>query len=371
MMKKKLDIVYVSHDSIAEGIGMSQIIPVVIGLANKGWRVGIITCEKIEISTEIQSQLEEVGVKWTALSFGRNGAVGGVGRLIRIAIRLPRARTYHCRGDLAAVATHLRSRSPFLWDVRGLWIDQKIVIGSINTNPIVIWLAKRLERIAAKNASAVSTLTEAVYPILIKRNPSLTRFHSVIATCTDLDKFYFNPKLPTEKKLLLSGVFNNYYDIPATREFISSFRKKEKLKVTWCHGKEAIKKELDVGEDEIRVMKQSDMQSEIASSSFGLAICKQDIGDSLAGVMPTKVAEFLAVGRPVLVSAGVGDLEKLLLSTRTGVVIKGNMDLAATELLDLLDDNETPKRCRALAEQHFSMLNAIDTYDSIFKKLIR
>jgi hypothetical protein len=135
----------------------------------------------------------------------------------------------------------------------------------------------------------------------------------VIATCTDLDKFYFDPKLPTEKKLLLSGVFNNYYDIPATREFIRSFRKKEKLKVTWCHGKEAIKKELNVGEDEIRVMKQSDMQSEIASSSFGLAICKQDIGDSLAGVMPTKVAEFLAVGRPVIVSKGVGDLEKLLL----------------------------------------------------------
>jgi glycosyltransferase involved in cell wall biosynthesis len=118
-------------------------------------------------------------------------------------------------------------------------------------------------------------------------------------------------------------------------------------------------------------MKQSDMQSEIASSSFGLAICKQNIGDSLAGVMPTKVAEFLAVGRPVIVSKGVGDLEKLLLSTRTGVIMKDNMDLAVNELLDLLDDEETPKRCRALAEQHFSMVNAVNTYDSIFKKLLK
>jgi hypothetical protein len=370
-MNKELDIVYVSHDSIAEGIGMSQIIPVVIGLANKGWNVGIISCEKTEISTEIKEQLEAVGVNWTALRFGRTGALGGVGRLIRIAIRLPRARAYHCRGDLAAVATHLSSRSPFLWDVRGLWIDQKIVIGSINTNPLIIWLAKRLERIAAKNAAAVSTLTEAVYPILIKRNPFLTRFHSVVATCTDLEKFYFNSKLPIEKKLLLSGVFNNYYDIPATGDFISSFREKEKLKVTWCHGKEALKSALNVGEDEIKVMKQSEMQSEIASSSFGLAICKQDIGDSLAGVMPTKVAEFLAVGRPVIVSNGVGDLEKLLLSTRTGVVIKSNMDLAVTELLDLLDDDKTPIRCRALAEQHFSMVNAIDTYNSIFTRLLK
>ena len=370
-MNKTLDIVYVSHDSIDEGIGRSQIIPVVIGLANKGWSVGIISCEKTDISSEIREQLEAVAVKWTALSFGRTGAVGGVGRLIRIAIRLPRAHAYHCRGDLAAVATHLSSRKPFLWDVRGLWIDQKIVIGSIKTNPLIIWLAKRLERIAANNAAAVSTLTEAVYPILIKRNPFLTHFHTVVTTCTDLEKFFLNPKLPTEKKLLLSGVFNNYYDIPATRDFISSFRKREKLKVTWCHGKEALKSELNVGEDEIKVMKQSDMQSEIALSSFGLAICKQDIGDSLAGVMPTKIAEFLAVGRPVIVSKGVGDLEQLLLSTRTGVVIGNDMDLAVIELLDLLNDDETPKRCRALAEKHFSLACAINKYDSIFRKLIR
>lgn len=370
-MNKKLDIVYVSHDSIAEGIGMSQIIPVVIGLANKGWKVGIVSCEKGLPPSEAQERFDEVGVNWTALKFGRTGALGGVGRLIRIAIRLPRARAYHCRGDLAAVAVHLRSRSPFLWDVRGLWIDQKIVIGSINTNPVIIWLAKRLERIAANNAAAVSTLTEAVYPVLMRRHPFLTQFHSVIATCTDLDKFSFNAKFPAAKKLLLSGVFNNYYDIPATRAFISSFRERENLKVTWCHGKEAIKSELNVGEDEIKVMKQSDMQSEVASSSFGLAICKQDIGDSLRGVMPTKVAEFLAVGRPVIVSKGVGDLEKLLLSTRTGVVIESNMDFAVTGLLDLLDDEETPKRCRALAEQHFSMVNAVDTYDSIFKKLLK
>lgn len=349
---------------------MSQIIPVVIGLAKSGWNVGIISCEKTQPPPEIQEQFESVGVKWTPLKFGRTGAVGGVGRLIRIAIRLPRARAYQCRGDLAAVAVHLSSRSPFLWDVRGLWIDQKIVIGSINTNPIIIWLAKRLERIAAREAAAVSTLTEAVYPVLMKRNPFLTQSHSVIATCTDLEKFCFSKKLPATKKLLLSGVFNDYYDIPATRAFISSFREMETLKVTWCHGKEALKSELNVGEDEIKMMKQSDMQSEIASSSFGLAICKQDIGDSLSGVMPTKVAEFLAVGRPVIVSKGVGDLEQLLLSTRTGVVIGSNIDLAVTELLDLLHDDETPMRCRALAEQHFSMVNAVEKYNLIFKKLI-
>ena len=370
-MIRKFDVFYVSHDSIAEGIGMSQIIPVVTGLAKKGWKVGIISCEKSRPTSEIQNRLDEAGVQWIPLKFGRVGAVGGLGRLFRIAIRLPRARAYHCRGDLAAVATCLRSRSPFLWDVRGLWIDQKVIIGSITTNRVIIWLAKRLEKIAAKNAAAVSTLTEAVYPILLKRHPYLTRSHSVIATCTDLERFYFSAEFPSEKKLLLSGVFNNYYDIPATREFITSFREVERLKVTWCHGKEASKGALNVGEDEIKVMVQSEMQSEIESASFGLALCKKDIGDSLKGVMPTKVAEFLSVGRPVIVSKGVGDLEELLLSTRTGIIIGEDMTLAVKELLDLLNDSDTPIRCRALAEKHFSMVMAIDKYDLVFRKLLQ
>ena len=128
-MRSRLDIVYVTHDSIAEGIGMSQIVPVVIGLAKKGWRVGIISCEKNSPSSEIQKQFNEASVTWKPLKFGRAGAIGGAGRLIRIAFNLPRAKAYHCRGDLASVAKILSSRSPFLWDVRGLWIDQKLIIG--------------------------------------------------------------------------------------------------------------------------------------------------------------------------------------------------------------------------------------------------
>ena len=118
-------------------------------------------------------------------------------------------------------------------------------------------------------------------------------------------------------------------------------------------------------------MVQSEMQSEIESASFGLALCKQDIGDSLKGVMPTKVAEFLSVGRPVIVSKGVGDLEELLLSTRTGIIIGEDMTLAVKELLDLLNDSDTPIRCRALAEKHFSMVMAIDKYDLVFRKLLQ
>jgi glycosyltransferase involved in cell wall biosynthesis len=369
-MHKKLDIMYVTHDSLSEGIGMSQIIPVVLGLSKSGWKVGVLSCEKTECPPDIQLEFENAGVVWIPLRFGRSGAIGGLGRLARIALYLPHARAFHCRGDLAAVAVVIRHRGKFLWDVRGLWIDQKIVIGSIAPNRYLVALAKQLERIAAKRAEAISTLTQAVYPVLKKRHPFISQPHFVIPTCTDLEKFAFQEELPTERKLLLSGVFNNYYDLPATEVFIRRFRERAPLKVTWCHGKEAEKQVLDVGEDEIKALRQSEMALEIQSSSFGIALCKKGIGESLTGVMPTKVAEFLAVGRPVVVSKGIGDLDNLLISTRTGVVVDDDIDDAIQELISLLEDVETPLRCRTLAEKHFNMSTAIRNYDSIFKEMM-
>jgi len=368
-MGKKLEIVYVTHDSLAEGIGMSQIVPVVLGLSNLGWKVGVISCEKQERNIDIQHKFEKAKIEWISIKFGKTGAWGGLSRLLRIAFNLPNAKAFHCRGDLAAVSVVLRYRGSFLWDVRGLWIDQKVVIGTIVSNQCLITLAKKLERIAARNAKAISTLTKAVYPVLKRRHSFINQPHYVIPTCTDLDKFAFSPDFPINNKLLLSGVFNDYYDLEATEEFIRRFREKLSLKVTWCHGVEAKKQSLDIGEDEIKVLKQNEMLAEIESASFGIALCKSNIGDSLTGVMPTKIAEFLSVGRPVVVSRGVGDLDDLLKSSKTGVVIDGNLDTAIEELLTLLDDAETPLRCRNLAESHFSMRSAIEKYDLIFKEM--
>ena len=370
-MKKSLDILYVTHDSLLEGIGMSQIVPIVIGLSRNGWKVGVVSFEKNMQSDLLKKELADSGVQWMRHKFGRKGALGGLGRLLRLTVTLPKARAFHCRGDLAGAACALRNRKNVLWDVRGLWIDQKLVIGSISGWKPLIWFARKLESMSARNASAVTTLTSAVFPVLQKRNRTLTKNHKVIPTCTDLVKFSFSNDLPENKTLLLSGLYNDYYDLDSMRHFIQEFRKVDDLGVVWCHGHEAERSILDVGENEIKTLRQDQMVKEITNSSFGMAICKTGIGDSLSGVMPTKVAEFLAVGRPVVVSEGVGDLDNLLLSTRTGVILKGDAEKAIQELLVLLNDKDTPHRCRKLAETHFSMVNAIRDYDDLFKDLLK
>jgi glycosyltransferase involved in cell wall biosynthesis len=365
-------IAYISHDALTEGIGMSQIRPLVKGLAKQGWKTTLVSMEKGIPSPQAYEELKRAGVAWIPLQFGHRGKLSGIFRLVRLVLFLPKADVYHCRGDLAAMAVALRGKKNFVWDVRGLWGEQKIVIGTARDNKITKNLFLFIERFIARRAGAVTALAKALFPVLEERANTLPKIREVIPTCVDLDLFQLKREFPAQNTLLLSGVFNNYYDIEEMKSVITSIRKELNLYVIWCRGAESDRIKLDVGEDEIRIKKQNEMPVEIQSASFGMAICKSNAGISLVGVMPTKVAEFLAAGRPIIVSSGMGDLDDLILKNRVGVVIESgkNHKTLASELLTLLKDENTPIRCRKVAERHFNMNQAIKQYENLYFKII-
>ena len=64
MSNKKFDVTYLSVDSIQEGVGSSQITPLILGLAEKGKAVCLITFEKIVPSKELVEMFSRAGVIW-------------------------------------------------------------------------------------------------------------------------------------------------------------------------------------------------------------------------------------------------------------------------------------------------------------------
>lgn len=365
-------VAYISHDSLSEGIGMSQIKPLVIGLAEMGWVVQLVTMEKVQPPKWLKEELGTAGVHWTILRFGKRGLLGGFFRVVTLALRIPIADIYHCRGDLAALSVALHKNRKFLWDVRGIWGEQKMVNGSARSNYLMRKIFSTIEKYVAKRARAVTCLAQALWPILEERVGELPRVREVIPTCVDIDKFQMRESFPKSNTLLLSGVFNDFYDLAKTKEVISYLKDSLKFDVIWCRGAESSRRTLDVGEDEIRTKTQIEMPGEIANSTVGLALCKSSAGVSLAGVMPTKIAEFLATGRPVIVSSGMGDLDDLVKKNRIGVVIDDASEktFIIEELKKLLIDPEVAKRCRDVANSHFSMKTAIVRYSLIYEKLI-
>lgn len=372
MTNKTFDITYVSVDSIQEGVGSSQITPLILGLAKQGKQVCLITFEKIKPPKDLVEIFSRAGVEWVAKEFGKPGAMGGIVRLNSLRRSIPNSLVLHGRSDIAtAAAIWSGVKAPVLWDVRSLWSDQRLLIGTAGWNSLTARGARSLENLAAKKSTAMTSLTAAVVPILEQRHKRIPIIREVIPTCVQTSKFLPTPMPDGQITCLLSGTFNNYYDFNRTKQVLDEIKKTVNLRIVWARAAESPTEKLGVGEDVIVSVTQSEMPRLVAESHFGIAICKQDNLESLAAAVPTKIGEFLASGRPVIVSDGIGDLDQMLTNSQTGIVINhgDSLETIAEQINLLLSDPETPNRCREHAMQHFDMDKSVDKYLKIYDRM--
>ena len=362
---KKFDLTYVTIDSISEGVGSSQILPLMRRLADAGLAINLISFEKHSPSNIVVSELEKSKVVWTKHAFEKSGYLGGLSRLLEIRSAITETEIVHARSDLPAVAAVLAHKAPILWDIRSLWADQRAFMEANPFKKRAIGSLRILENIASVGATAISTLTESVVPVLQTRHKHLPKLQIVVPTSVDLERFNFVSKLPHTNRALYSGTYNNYYDLSLSKRFIEQMSKLGPLEVKWARPKESERVSLNAGEIGSFVANQIEMAAIIPNYSFGISICKLDAGPSLKAAMPTKAAEFLACGRPMVVNAGLGDLDRYIQEFDAGVVLDGtdeDLETKAQHLNELLADPGTPTRCRALAEKYFDFEVGVKKY---------
>jgi hypothetical protein len=370
----EFDLTYVTVDSVSEGVGSSQILPLLRGISREGLSVNLISFEKRHPAPELEYQVKGFGIDWSIHEFKSFGAIAGVSRFREIMNSIPETQVIHSRSDIATAASILSKRAPTLWDVRSLWPDQRLFMETTYMKKTLLKSTRAIESFASHGSSAMSTLTSAVVPILEARHMRIPSIRTVVPTSVDLDAFQLSETFPRNIKALFSGTYNNYYDLNLSRKFIEEFRKATSLEVHWARPKESFRQYLAVGEDYSFEVTQPEMSKLIQMYSFGISICKLDAGPSLAAAMPTKVAEFLACGRPVVINSGLGDLDQFVREFDAGVVLdgtSGDEKVKVEALLKLLSDPETPNRCRALAEKYFDMRKGIQKYLRVYEQIKR
>ena len=373
MIVPRFDLTYLSIDSIQEGVGSSQITPLILGLARDYRKVCLISFEKNKPGIDLINKFKVAGVEWKPREFGNVGALAGALRLNELRKSLPPSDVLHGRSDIPTVAAiWSKVEAPVLWDVRSLWSDQRKLIGTPGWNRFTAGGARILENFSANNSAAMTTLTAAVIPILEKRHSSLPLIREVIPTCVQTLKFTPTPMPKGPLVCLLSGTFNNYYDIDRTRQIIAAIRESVDLKVIWARAGESPATRLGVGEDSVVSASHSQMPNLVANSHFGMAICKEDDIESLAAAVPTKIGEFLASGRPVIVSRGIGDMEDILRGSNAGIIVSRDESLSqiGEQISSLVGAPGVEEQCRALALEHFDMGKAVTSYSKIYSKMI-
>ena len=366
----KYDVSYLSIDSVQEGVGSSQIQSLLFQLAKSELTLNLITFEKNAPSTDLIGQFKVRGISWTPLPFQDSGALGGMKRVSRLLKEVPESTVLHCRSDLPSLAGLLSDKGSVLWDVRSLWREQRKRMNPRQVNPIINFTLRQIENYVATNALGMNTLTNAIVPILEERHKSLPEHRSVIPTSVDLERFKLIPFPKGRFRMLVSGNLNQNYDTKLLNELIFTFRSQVDLEVIWASDVSASTQEPTY--DKKLSIRHEDMPQLIASCHFGVALLQKSEMESLAAAVPTKVAEFLAVGRPVIVSSELGDFDQIFRDRTAGLTLSSDRDLTliCEEMIQLLTDPKTSSECRNLAENYFSLVTSATKYIELYSKLV-
>ncbi len=364
-------VTYLSMDPVTSTVGQSQVFNYVERLADVGISIDLVTFEH-HVDSGLQSRLADLGVSWRPLAYGRLGAIGGLWRVLRAAWTIRGTELVHARSDMAAVAAIVSGVEHWVWDVRSLWVDQKIATGIVRAGSLQERVFRWVERRAAQRSTAVVTLTQSAIGELDCRYGGVVAPKArVVTTCTDLDRFPVSTMPKSTVRVLLAGTLNRYYDVPVMLAVVKELRQRCQVEFIVVSPEATSWEEELVSQEVMRLSATPDEMVELLKSChLGLSICRDNAGVSLKAAMPTKIGEFLASGRPVVVNPGLVDAAGLVEANGCGVVFGSSGPCSIEDAVDrievCLNDPNTPMRCRNLAETHFNLDAGVRDLVSIY-----
>ena len=405
-------VLFITYNGVLEPIMQSQGIPYLKGLAEKGYRICILSFEKKDKkNTDFKScvsamrqQLKDENMEWRMLRYHKRPsllATGfdmmcGIAYAFLLALKT-KAGIIHCRATIPAVmglpAAKVLKRK-FLYDMRGInaheYVDGDLwPAGGMNFKAMDT-LEKRLVCLS----DAIVVLTKKFADFLEK--PSYfaagkkLNLH-VIPCCVDLDKFsvsagknkHLQHALHLEDKFvfLYSGSVGTWYML---QEMIDFFKEAKKIKanshflvVTQSPEKqtEAVFMNKGIARTDYTVTSAvySDMPRYLSLADAGIFFIKPVF--SKIASSPTKMAEYLACGVPVVINSEIGDTDIMVREYGIGVVAdvfnEGAYRKCMDDLMELKKKPDVLKqRCRKIAEDCFSLNKGVASYEKIYSGLI-
>jgi len=398
---------YISYDGMTDPLGGSQVLPYLQGLARRDHRIWLISCEKpgaVERAwAEVRATCEKVGIEWHPLSYHRRPPVlstlWDLGALHRKAAALQKEVGFdltHCRSYVPAlVGLRLKRRFgvKFLFDMRGFWPEEKVEGGSWRLgNPLfgaVYRYFKAREADFFREADAIVSLTEAGRDEMLARPGARPVAPiTVIPCCVDFAHFTIasaEQRLAARAELGLDpgapvlaylGSLGGIYMMDEMLRFFAAYRERkpgarflfitrgepEPIRAAAAHHG------IDPDELIIRAASRDEVPRFLGAADLGISFIRATFSKTASS--PTKLGEMLAVGLPMVVNSGLGDVDQVMADTGAGVVVD-RFDhaslLAAVDEVDSL--SRSPHDIRTSAERWFQLKEGIERYNAVYRSL--
>lgn len=378
-------VAYLSYDGALDPLGATQVVPYLEGLAQRGAQVELITFEKPARLLEgarrssMSARLSRAGINWHPLRYHKNPRVPSTlfdvvigARHLRRLARISRFDLFHCRGDIAPVMVRMsRLSGPLLLDMRGFFSDERVDAGSWAAGGVLDKCVRVMERQNLARATRIVVLTNRGREVLTSRGINLPI--DVIPTCVDPEKF--RPRsvgAEPEFDLVYFGSLGGWYMTNEMLGFVEALRAAHpSIRILFLTNNASEQDNLRLRSAGVTVHSSppEDVPTWLAKCAATFFFIRAT--PSKIASCPTKLAEALAVGLPVLTGPGIGDVDEILRAENVGVVLEdfsqGSYLRGWNALQALLTDPFTRGRCRSVATGPLSLGHAVDLYESAYR----
>lgn len=399
-------ILYLTFDGLLEPLGRSQIVPYLLRLGEGGFRYVVVSLERqADLAgeaafAEIKERLAAAGIEWRPLPYRAVGPTRvlrncwSLWKAARAEVRKGGVELVHARAHVPAAVAWMLLRSagvPYLFDMRGYWVDECAADGRWFTNRPAYAAGKRVERRLLKDAAGVTTLTGILADDL-RQGPLRGSDKPIVVIPTSADYDVFSPgepgqALPAEVRQRLRGrlvvgwvgAINASYCVAESLELfrrVLELRPDAHLLALTAQRDEMARRlavhKLPASAYTLTTVPHQDMAHWLRAMDW--AVLFLNAGPAKRGSVPTKLAEFLATGVRVAHHGCNEEVTRHVADSGVGLVLR---DLSAGELERAAQHMATAPRAAAAVLQarertrpHFGLEAAVERYRAVLLKLL-
>ncbi len=386
---------YICYFGLREPLVQTQVLPYLRALVSRGVSIHLLTFEPggragwtREEEQGWRRRLAEDGISWQWLTYHRRPSLPatawdiarGAWRVSRTARResidLLHARS-HVAAMMAAIAkTFCRAR--MIFDIRGVLAEEYVDAGHWRREGVLHRLTRRAESWLLSRADGFVVLTESGRELLFPGSGERTvegKPLEVIPCC--IDRSRFEPaadrgrvreelKIPPDARVIVYvGALGGWYltDAMVRLMVLAAQRDPEVFLMILTQSPSAEIEEsfraagIDSRRLLIRRVAAADVPRYLTAADLGLSLIRTCNSKRFSS--PTKLAEYLASGLPVISTGEIGDVDRFLEEKQVGVIVRGLDRESLLEAISraeaLLQDPLTSDRCRDTAWRGFDL----------------
>jgi glycosyltransferase involved in cell wall biosynthesis len=388
---------YLCYFGLREPLVQTQVLPYLRELRRDGIEISLLTFEPNQRSSwtpadeqDWKTRLSSEGIEWHSLPYHKTpSALVTPYDILRGALfasslaRNKKIDVFHARGHIPAVMGALAKRMSgrkLVFDIRGFLPEEYTDAGVWPEGGFLFKTMKKVETYLFSSSDAFIVLTNRAREILFPGHidtDAQNRPIEVIPCCVDEARFAVVDQISwtearqklgldnARKVFVYVGSFGGWYMTDEMTGFLAQAHQKDAsvfaMILTQSDAQSVSQRLLNLGLEPndflVRKVDPKDIPLYLRAADIAISFirpCYSKLSSS-----PTKIAEYLASGLPVICNPGVGDLDELIETDRVGVLLsqfdEQGYEAALEQLANLEKDAGLAERCRASAKKRFSL----------------